>query len=252
MKYIPIIFSTAMVHANHAGRKNQTRRVLNPVPLDLDCKIPIPAAIKSTLMPHIKNGYKHLMADKEDNAFMIPECPYGQVGDVLWVREAFAHTKQLNLAPDDENYGFVYKADDESILWNDIEGWRWRPSIRMPIEACRSWCVITDIECQRLQHITEWDAIGEGIERELVDDEEGNPKMYYYFYPCNDYRDDSHIKNVPKTSFYSLWSMIHGYKNNNSWEANPWVWVVRYEHTTIQPAGWDEHVKAVTAKRRGK
>ena len=179
---------------------------------------------KSNINPlKIANGARSILpekANKIETKLII--CPYGHVGDVLWVREAFAHTKQLNLAPDDENYGFVYKAEDESILWNDIEGWRWRPSIHMPIEACRSWCVVTGIECQQLQDITGEDAIGEGIKWD---------------------------GNLAYPAFHTLWVNINGLE---SWKANPWVWVVRYEHTTIPPAGWDEHVKAVTAKRRSK
>ncbi len=237
MRYAPIIFSTAMVRANHDGRKNQTRRLNG-----LDYVNGLPDTYRYDGISE-DNPTEHWFEklDKGGNPTEIYTpviCPYGQVGDVLWVREAFAHTKQLNLAPDDENYGFVYKAEDESILWNDIEGWRWRPSIHMPIEACRSWCIITSIECQRLQDITEGDAIMEGIE--------GYDEYHYKMYLDNGGAEKT---KMPERSFMSLWESIHG---TNSWLANPWVWVARYEHTTIPPAGWDEHVKAIAAKRRGK
>jgi len=136
-------------------------------------------------------------------------CPYGKVGDVLWVRETFC-----------SDYGidgcFVFKA-----TWNPkmIEP-KWRPSLFMPKAACRIFLEITDIRVERLQDISEADAINEGIEgRFFAGDRPILFKDYYYKYPIND--------TVPaKFSFRTLWYSINGEK---SFDANPFVWVISFK-----------------------
>ena len=88
----------------------------------------------------------------------------------------------------------------------------------MPKAAARIWLRITDVRAERLQNISEEDAISEGIER--------NPKapkeimVCYKSYISNDY-------NVyPCVSFSTLWQLING---RESWDQNPWVWVVSFE-----------------------
>lgn len=151
----PILFSTPMVQAILKGQKRQTRRVVKPPK-------------KSTDMP--------------------PHRP----GDILWVRETWQHTKILNLHPSDEDYGYVYRADGGD--WEYIDGWKWRPSIFMPKEACRLWLKVTNVRVERLQSISEADAKAEGFDS--VD------------------------------SFFALWQKING---TESLAANPWVWVYEFE-----------------------
>lgn len=92
----------------------------------------------------------------------------------------------------------------------------------MPKAACRLFLEITNIRVERLQDISEDDAIREGIKSEIFTP---NSEKCYYFYPCNDLRDDSYI-DLPKTSFYSLWQSING---PESWDENPWVWVIEFK-----------------------
>lgn len=113
-------------------------------------------------------------------------------GDVLWVRETWQHTEVLNLRPTDENYGYVYRAD--GMEWEDLEGWRWKPSIHMPKEACRLFLKIKNVRSERLQSISEDDARAEGFDS--VD------------------------------SFFALWQKLYG---PESLAANPWVWVYEFE-----------------------
>lgn len=202
MKERPILFSTPMVQAILEGRKTMTRRVVKPQSAILSDEM----ARSLGIQPPIKQNQP------------VISCPYGQPGDVLWVRETYHHTSCLNLSPDDETYGYVYKADNQP--WDDLENWNWKPSIYMPKEAARIWLQITNVRVERLQYISEEDAIAEGILKEKYDGID-----IYYFYPCNDLRDDSYIDN-PITSFYSLWKSING---QDSWNANPWVWVVEFK-----------------------
>ena len=113
-------------------------------------------------------------------------------GDILWVRETWQHTKVLNLHPTDANYGYVYRADGRE--WEDIEGWKWKPSIFMPKEACRLFLKIKNVRNERLQSISEADARAEGFDS--VD------------------------------SCFALWQKLNGIE---SLAANPWVWVYDFE-----------------------
>lgn len=164
----PILFSTPMVQAILQGRKTQTRRV-------------------------VKEPFQGWMnkAQNPDWWVEIPEqCPYGQPGDVLWVRESFSKIY--------EN-GFEYKAGftDEPI--------KWKPSIHMPKAAARIWLRITDVRVERLLAISQYDAIAEGVPN---------------------YTNDDGSKLLPADSFLVLWHSIHG---KGSVEANPWVWVLSFE-----------------------
>ncbi|HUV48247.1 MAG TPA: hypothetical protein VMX11_04645, partial [Actinomycetes bacterium] len=78
-------------------------------------------------------------------------CPFGVVGDRLWVRETFA-------CPETVRY---YRADDAGIL---PPGTKWTPSIHMPRWASRLSLTITDVRVQRLQDISEADAEAEGLD----------------------------------------------------------------------------------------
>lgn len=165
MKQKPILFSTPMVQAILEGRKTQTRRI---------CKQDLPYA--ST-------------------------CPYGQVGDVLWVRETFAHCG---------NNTFLYKVNGcEPIPPN-----KWKPSIHMPKKACRIYLKIKSTRVERLQDISTSDARSEGIKIDPIS------RTRYM-----NYVDGSTTYNE-RTSFYSLWEKING---KESLDSNPWVWVVEFE-----------------------
>ena len=137
-----------------------------------------------------------------------------KIGNTLWVRETWQHTKCLNINSEDENYGFVYKAD-ELGEFEDI-GIKWKPSLFMPKEACRIFLKIKRISIERLNNISEKDAIKEGV-IEL----EKNHSWVDYHDKTNDYGCGS-----AKASYMTLWQKINGKK---SWAQNPWVWVYSFE-----------------------
>lgn len=193
MKTKPILFSTPMVQAILDGRKTQTRRI---------CKI----------QPKEWQGYKKY----GDGTFNIAgpdfdsndiEAKY-KVGDIMWVRETTAKMFEIHeelVGKDKEDMGYWYKTDGElSEAPFYIEGHKWNPSIFMPREACRIFLEVTNIRVERLQDISESDAISEGI----------NPKSGVV--------NANHAKNC----FQSLWQMING---TQSWHDNPWVWVYDFK-----------------------
>lgn len=203
MKEHPILFSTPMVQAILEGRKTMTRRIVKPQPNAIaPFEYGMPTEAYYGDWPH--SGYAKEL-----------KCPYGQPGDHLWVRETFQHTKILNINPEDKNYGYVYKADGQP--WEDYEGWTWKPSIFMPREASRIDLLIKSIRVERLQDISDKDAINEGIE--VIHESD------YTVY--KNYLLKVKLGSVnPIKSFRTLWQSING---PGSWEANPWVWVIEFE-----------------------
>lgn len=213
----PILFSTPMVQAILEGRKTQTRRIA-----------------KQQAIRDLESGY--VFDDKHNEIFDLHNwkdpfisrfCKY-KIGDILWVRETWQHTKCLNINFEDENYGFVYKADGQP--WDDYEEWTWKPSIFMPKDACRIFLKITKIRIERLEDITKEDAIAEGIEKW---EQMCQTRYKSYVDPMVGFWDDgSHLQtggvHPAIASYRSLWAKINGFDNLNS---NPWVFVYEFERT---------------------
>jgi len=209
MKQHPILFSTEMVKAILEGRKTQTRRVSKHQ-----------YWTRSEVVDVNVNG----LTQKIDRNV---SCPYGQVGDVLWVREAF----QLVQPYGPEEYFFGYKdgshSDHEaSEKYDYITPYEWKPSIHMPKEACRIYLQIKELRAERLQDITEEDAIREGVRKE-----ESLAFNQYLNYVQGIYQ-----LATAKESFNSLWNDING---PLSWDANPWVWVIGFKKVGM-PQGYSK------------
>ncbi|HBX2620719.1 hypothetical protein [Klebsiella pneumoniae] len=228
MKERGMIFNGEMVRAILDGRKTQTRRVIANVGHD-NC-LPLQKRTKT------KDGiYTHVM-----DAHIYGLCPFGKIGDRIWVRETWSDVN-LDGAPavayraDDEVYDLM---EDKSLLDEDgafnyqdprvrkyqfaawhsdlisgIEG-NWRPSIHMPRWASRILLEITDVRVERLNSIHDVDAMREGIQNLTT---------------CS--HADFGIPGVvnaqhPVRAFQLLWESIYG---ADSWRANPWVWVIEFK-----------------------
>jgi hypothetical protein len=199
MKERPILFSTPMVQAILQGRKTQTRRIVNPQPL--------------TGMTHVAgNLWRPLEQPPSLNGKLLG-CQYGKRGDILWVRETWGKA-QSNYAHSDT---YLYKADDYPDDFSPVA--KWKPSIHMPKEAARIFLKIIDVRVERLQEISQEDAISEGIEFKI--DETSVSLNSYKIYEANNWWDENPIQ-----SFKSLWESING---QESWNKNPWVWVIEFE-----------------------
>lgn len=143
-------------------------------------------------------------------------CPYGQPGDRLWVRETWA----LENPPDDGEL-LIWQAD-RSAAWRPLLGERfhlspnyqpnrWRPAINMPRWASRLTLEVVSVRVERLQDISEADARAEGVEPKR-----GAGGAVISTGPV-------HLSHV--VGFRELWCSING---PESWDANPWVWVVEF------------------------
>lgn len=176
-----------MVRAILEGRKTQTRRV-----------------VKNPYTPEIHQS------DIAPRAF---DCPYGQPGDRLWVRETWQINHVLyDRGPIPKAYpvefgepvDMLYRADGE--FWEQFEidegGSSWRPSIFMPRWASRLLLDVARIRVERAQDISEEDAIAEGMQCA------GIPAAL-----------------TNRAAFAHLWNQIN---IKHGWESNPWVWVVEF------------------------
>ncbi|HEJ6909053.1 TPA: hypothetical protein SMF28_000427 [Serratia marcescens] len=205
MKERPVIFNGEMVRAILDGRKTQTRRIA-----------------------------------KADNSNHLLGCPFGQVGDRLWVRETFAILGNEDGCPidwdgnlikgDEKQAARIYKAScwqqpGNYGLWSipdrdtQYEG-AWRPSIHMPRWASRITLEITAVRVERLNDISEEDARAEGIS-------DGGCLNCGDSEPCGCASPDPDATDA----FAYLWQSIYGLE---SWYTNPWVWVIEFKHVSAR------------------
>jgi hypothetical protein len=186
MKSKPILFSTPMVQAILEGRKTQTRRIVKPQPKQelefFGWKLP---------------EYIQVAFGKGVKTESLHKFPFGQIGDVLWVRETFR--PKGHSFPIGEHFEYKATAAADGNPINEP----WKPSIFMPKDASRIWLRITDIKIQKLHDISRGDSMSEGCPFPNVA-KETNPYAW----------------------FAELWQTIHGF---SSWNNNPWVWVIEFE-----------------------
>jgi hypothetical protein len=208
MKEHPILFSTPMVQAILEGRKTMTRRVVK-FPKDFDGK------------DVFLNGSIGLKYSRNDGTVQRLLCPYGQIGDKLWVREKFCLTQPFD--PDTYYFGYAdrgHSVEPASSKYDYSSPHEWKPSIHMPREACRILLENTNIRVEKLQDISEGDAINEGIEPKYSRIEQ-DPQVCYSYGASN-----GHVCSTATSAFELLWEKING---TGSWNKNPLVWVIEFK-----------------------
>jgi hypothetical protein len=201
MKEHPILFSAPMVRALLDGSKTQTRRVVKPQPI-YDGRFAGNWKIVG------KNGHEAATCSP-----LVGElCPHGRQDDRLWVRENFADLRGTGVEHRPDPSGplkrYAFAADHPPGSNGDEArkefGVKWKPSIHMPRAASRITLEITGVRVERLQDISEADAVAEGVRNSL-------------HMPGGRFANEN---------FAHLWWAING---DGSWEANPWVWVVEFK-----------------------
>lgn len=199
----PILFNTEMVRAILDGRKTVTRRVVKP-------QMELPEG--EFRYDGVQDGFHALEllsgGDEPTERYFTCGKPFAVGGDYLYVRETYG------------DYGgrtayYTYKADypigatgywfeKEKINWCDLP--KWKPSIHMPKEAARIFLKVTSVRVERLQEITDEQARAEGM---------GSPSY-------------------PLIQFKDLWRELYDFKDNCSWDLNPWVWVIEFEKVKVK------------------
>lgn len=224
IKEKPILFSAPMVRAILDGRKTQTRRIIKPQP------------------QYEILGNFPCWNDPQTNKRIV--CPYGHTGDQLWVRETLAA----------ESYAakgwnaISYKADDDEVCVEAPEGWSPPrnnitthresgdnipqggfdyytaivPSIFMPRWASRITLEITGVRVERLNDISEADAVAEGIAYDHSED----GLFYYVKGLMRETAIDSREHRPAIQCYAKLWGHING---AGSWDLNPWVWCIEFK-----------------------
>lgn len=215
----PILFKSEMVKAILKGRKTQTRRLVK------EKLISEQAEFECGNRPNV------ILSEPSLQHYIDNNCPFGQVGDHLWVRETFRLYDSDECPHADFPCGCpihgtpLYKASHDCG-----DGEKWKPSIHMPRSACRLVLEIINIRVERLNDISEEDSIAEGVESVVVRDNvpvdggwtQADRQMWKgYKNHARAYRDTA------KDSFISLWESIEG---SDSWGLNPWVWVIEFKH----------------------
>ncbi|WP_407730764.1 hypothetical protein ACJJU9_11360 [Pseudomonas helleri] len=208
IKERPILFLAPMVRAILEGRKTVTRRPVKATKAHADGFM---------MLDHGKgwrpyNAFGDFASDHEGMEYPIA-CPYGKLGDRLWVRETcFINDYREASVPEQERADceIHYRADGIPDFEGEEELIRWRPSIHMPRWASRILLEVTDVRVERLQDITEEQALAEGIKKH-------SDGGYHV-------EDGKHFSDSPVESFACLWSSVGG-----DWDANPWVWCVSFK-----------------------
>lgn len=203
MKQRPILMSGPLVREIFADNKNQTRR---PIKNEHLIKMPDHWQLTGNGELWDTEPFPHFEFEEISTGHIMHErSKYGKPKDQFWVRESWQHTKCLNLHTTDDNYGYVYRADQQP--WEDYENWTWSPSIFMPKEACRLFLEIQEIRVERLQDISEQDAKAEGV-KAFKPNVEGLIPSY-------------------RVGFFHKWIEIYG----KDTDTNPWVWKITFNKT---------------------
>ena len=218
MKQHPIPFSAPLVRAIRAGIKTQTRRV-----------------VKSKLVPIVEECFK--VNGKWCNhtfGYELGElCPYGVPGDQLWVRETWRTINDPATCIGDA-LDIDYRANGEERIGDRIGTLKWKPSIFMPRWASRINLEVTGVRVERVQDISEEDAIAEGVYSRCV---QAAPPLHIvtrFVAPgvlhSNCYGDkdtEAAAYTSAREAYECLWDSING--KTYPWDSNPWVWVITFK-----------------------
>jgi hypothetical protein len=212
-----LIFTGESIPGLQSGAKTQSRRVIVPRKGGV---ITGPAAEPNCAIEAFGGGAWNVPSRMEARP-----CPYGEPGDLIWVKEAFALLGKQT----------IYRADKLSqtegyshVIRN---GGRWKSPRFMPKVAARIWLELTRVRIERLQDISEEDVLAEGLRRVTKDqgrtwkygmaDRDGLPGTDDTGWPWQRWSAS------PQEAYASLWDELNA-KRGFPWKDNPWVWVLEF------------------------
>lgn len=221
MKSTPMLYQGPMVQA---------------ILRDVDPKTVTRRAVKGEALDWLEaHNFTPEVVAHPDNGF----SPYGYAGDQIQVRETFFawgrwetrfnakkgrdewHFEDLTL---ESGKSYKYSADDEGPMFERdkrnagiLPGWWKRPAIFMPSAASRITLEVTGVRVERLQAISEADAMAEGLlySTERMGHWSGTGEKWFM---------------TPVDAYRNLWETING---PGSWDANPFVWCVSFKRVTL-------------------
>ena len=219
----PILFSGPMVRAILEGRKTQTRRVVKPQP---ESGFAWPEQDATDAWQWASAPGDDDMAEYWPSYDKGLPCPYGRVGDRLWVKETTWYRDKdgvtaycdgsLRTHPDAlwSNHYVDSAGSPEGRIAFENENWKGygftrRPAQQMARRLCRLTLEITDVRVERLHDISEEDAIAEGSQIPIAQ------------LPVKARQGAL----TERTAFANIWKAING---DASWKANPWVWKIAF------------------------
>lgn len=243
----PILFSGPMVRALLDGRKTQTRRVLNPQPAEFT--------------PQVIDIGRPYFDDEEgrwgqiETEWSAPswDAPLGEplrevfvplpirfaVGDRLYVRETFSGPHGCrNLPPRD------WPADGPRWYWADGDphdgDWtKPKPGMHMPRSSSRLTLIVCEVRVERLQDISEADALAEGIHvQRLAEWAARGEYVGVGNKPVLMAVDDPRVTHMAaadadcswgtaREAYRELWDDLN-FARGFGWDANPWVVAVTF------------------------
>lgn len=204
----PILFNTEMVRAILDGRKTMTRRCVKFI----NGKNP-------NWTGYVKDG---LMIYNGTNEPCIKPCQY-HPGDIMYVRETWGEGY--------EEGTYIYKADDKLANlpeFKESSKLIYHPSIHMPKEATRIFLKVTNVRVERLEDMTNKDALKEGAQGVKCD------HAGLGAYGCTDCMNTGWLE-PPILEFVGIWNSTikKSDLDRYGWDANPWVWVIEFERISI-------------------
>lgn len=206
-RVLPILFNTEMVRAILARKKTETRRVMKPANPFRNREGYFQGSglwIDGYNKEDVPNGcvkdYSISSCWMSKKFYIDTYAPY-KPGDILYVRETWC---KGSLDYGKEQY--YYKADNPTFHC------RWNPSIHMPKAAARIWLRVTDVKAERLQDIDGQEVLKEGVDSHM------HPKADYFNMNQREMFEKIWNSTIKKTD----WNLY-------GWEANPWVWVIKFE-----------------------
>lgn len=192
-----IIFDGDMVRAILEGRKTQTRRIIKPQP-----RIPLVRTYGGSW----RHTYVMEFLTQKDSSLKW-NCPYGAIGQRLWVRETFA--RLIDDSKPIREVKKYYKATE-----NKPDYLKWRKGILMPRWASRITLEITNIRVERVQGIS-----NDGAKLEGVNAKESVGCCYHVVCNCL-------VPSEHRRQFSILWNSIYG---SDAWDKNCWVWAIEFK-----------------------
>lgn len=183
MKETGLMFKAPLVRAILSGQKTQTRRVL-----------------------------------RNQRAYDLDKCPFGQPGDRIYVRETFGYGGDA-YTPD-----MYFRASQQDA---PIQGC-WHPAIHMHKADARIWLEVTGVRVERLQSISRGDAMAEGCPFPNIANGEDPRKWFAELWDSTTDR-PALPTNTASKRYARIKHWLDTHPDNTSWAANPWVWVIDFK-----------------------